>query len=228
MGSGPCTIYRKGSEIQSGHSFLLMHTYRLFYNKPLYSITINRYGRNNSPRPDPCNPWPLHLRVSHPHPQCAVANIPSHFSAQDKALLAKHRISHILSILRWEDLHSNGHFHDSTPAPQGTIGRVIQRKQVEIADAETEDILTRLTEMTDWIHDALTRPHPHGNANPGSTKNGSAGHTGGCVLVHCNKGISRSGAVVVAYSMWHFPFTHRRSTQLNERTHEVKELTSLL
>lgn len=79
---------------------------------------------------------------------------------------------------------------------------MIQRKQVEINDDETEDIVGRLTEMTDWIHDALTKPHPHDNANQESTGNGSWGHTGGCVLVHCNQGISRSGAVVVvAYSM---------------------------
>lgn len=100
---------------------------------------------------------------------------------------------------------------------------MIQRKKVEIADAETEDILTRLTEMTDWIHDALTRPHPHGNANPDSTENGSAGHTGGCVLVHCNKGISRSGAVVVAYSMWH---SHLHTDGLRYLTNERMRLES--
>ncbi|BCS29890.1 dual specificity protein phosphatase family protein [Aspergillus puulaauensis] len=149
--------------------------------------------------------------------------ISDHFSAQDKALLAKHRISHILSILRWEDLHSNGHFHDSTPAPQGTIGPAIQRKQVEIADAETEDILTRLTEMTDWIHDALTRPHPHGNANTDSTENGSAGHTGGCVLVHCNKGISRSGAVVVAYIMKNLATPYVQSLNLARESRSLIE-----
>lgn len=78
---------------------------------------------------------------------------------------------------------------------------MIQRKQVEINDDETEDIVGRLTEMTDWIRDALTKPHPYENANQESTGNGSWGHTGGCVLVHCNQGISRSGTVVVAYSM---------------------------
>lgn len=39
MGSGPCTIYHKGSEIQPGHSFLLMHTYRLFYNIDMAETT---------------------------------------------------------------------------------------------------------------------------------------------------------------------------------------------
>lgn len=102
---------------------------------------------------------------------------------------------------------------------------MIQRKLVEVNDDETEDILGRLKGMTDWIAGTLARPHPYDNTNPESTEDRSSSHTGGRVLVHCNQGISRSGAVVVAYSMCDLPITHRRSTS---RTYQGRELTTPL
>ncbi|OJJ58196.1 hypothetical protein ASPSYDRAFT_90383 [Aspergillus sydowii CBS 593.65] len=121
-------------------------------------------------------------------------------SACDETLLVRHRISHILCVLRWEDLQSHGTPQNSSAA-QGVTRPVIQRKLVEVNDDETEDILGRLKGMTDWIAGTLARPHPYDNANPESTEDRSSSHTGGRVLVHCNQGISRSGAVVVAYIM---------------------------
>ncbi|KAL4778059.1 protein-tyrosine phosphatase-like protein [Aspergillus varians] len=133
--------------------------------------------------------------------------ISDQFSARDPSLLETHRISHILCVTRWEDLLRIGL---TTPQIPGTEPE-IQCKHVNLDDDPTEDILRHLGEMLDWVRDALIQPHPRphlnskSNSNSNSTENAESQpnteHTGGRVLVHCSQGISRSGAVVVAYIM---------------------------
>ncbi|KAL4769872.1 protein-tyrosine phosphatase-like protein [Aspergillus nidulans var. acristatus] len=105
--------------------------------------------------------------------------------------------------MRWEDLQHSV----SVPVTAAATGvqpgpepqYQIRRKQVELDDDPTEDILGCLNSMLNWIHGALVRPHPHPAPLPQIT--GISPHTGGQILVHCERGISRSGAVVVAYIM---------------------------
>ncbi|KAL4903925.1 protein-tyrosine phosphatase-like protein [Aspergillus multicolor] len=133
--------------------------------------------------------------------------------------------------MRWEDLASN-----SQPAAEPETTN-ITRKQVELDDDPTEDMLGCLSSMVNFVRNALNRPHPWGRASlplttmPVGTgagigaRTGFVGtedgislhlgclsgtgapgvsedlHEGGRVLVHCGKGISRSGAVVVAVIM---------------------------
>ncbi|KAL4991943.1 protein-tyrosine phosphatase-like protein [Aspergillus falconensis] len=127
-------------------------------------------------------------------------------SALCHALLSQHRISHVLCIMRWEDLQhgaSSGPVTATATATSVQPGpepkNQIRRKQVELDDDPTEDLLGCLNSMLNWIHDALVRPHPHSAPNPQVMTLNT--HTGGRVLVHCERGISRSGAVVVAYIM---------------------------
>ncbi|KAI9374234.1 protein-tyrosine phosphatase-like protein [Aspergillus egyptiacus] len=128
----------------------------------------------------------------HPIPGLYISD---RFSARSKALLASHGITHILSVTRWED----GPLTLSSSEPQ--IEHRIIRKQVDLDDDPTEDILWRLNEMLDWIQNALASSPAVSTQS--DTEAGLTTQTlvQGRVLVHCVQGISRSGAVIVAYLM---------------------------
>ncbi|KAL4981099.1 hypothetical protein BDW66DRAFT_3423 [Aspergillus desertorum] len=102
----------------------------------------------------------------------------------------------------WEDLQdseSSGSITaTATAVPPGTNPQdQFRRKQTELDDDPTEDLIGCLNSMLNWIHDALVRPHPYAVRSPPIRTLNT--HTGGRVLVHSERGISRSGAVVVAY-----------------------------
>ena len=59
-------------------------------------------------------------------------------------------------------------------------------KHIELDDDPNENIFPYLKEACDWINKGLRRNLEQDSQQPG-------------VLVHCRQGISRSGAVVVAY-----------------------------
>lgn len=63
-------------------------------------------------------------------------------------------------------------------------------KQININDDPTEDIICHLKDACDWIEKALSEQRE-------SVENSFKRRNG--MLVHCTQGISRSGAVVVAY-----------------------------
>jgi protein-tyrosine phosphatase len=67
------------------------------------------------------------------------------------------------------------------------------RKQFEIEDNPTEDILQHLKEACDWIEISL--------ASAKENEGGDKSQLG--VLVHGTEGISRSGTIVVAYCKSH-------------------------
>ncbi|KAL2868179.1 dual specificity protein phosphatase family protein [Aspergillus lucknowensis] len=149
--------------------------------------------------------------------------ISDRFAARSKPLLAEHGITHVLSLMRWEDLPPSTSTSTSTSTSEAdteadteallantTSTRHITRKQVDIDDDPTEDILGPLGEMLDFIHDALSRPDvtdadavtgPSTRGEGEKTHRDTGTYAAGRVLVHCNQGISRSGAVVVAYIM---------------------------
>ncbi|KAL3433887.1 protein-tyrosine phosphatase-like protein [Aspergillus tetrazonus] len=118
--------------------------------------------------------------------------------------------------MRWEDLQHTV----SAPGMAAAAGvqpgpepqYQIQRKQVELDDDPTEDLLGCLNSMLNWIHGALVRPHPHPEPLPQITD--LSPHTGGQVLVHCERGISRSGAVVVAYIMRTLVLPYRTALEI--------------
>ncbi|KAL2818410.1 protein-tyrosine phosphatase-like protein [Aspergillus cavernicola] len=119
--------------------------------------------------------------------------------ACDEPLLVEHGITHILTIRRWED-DPNLAMTPITPP----IKLPLIRKYVELEDDPTADLLAHLGEMVDWIHDALSHkfdPKPRTETITGSVPVPPVQNAGSRVLVHCNQGISRSGAVIIAYMM---------------------------
>ncbi|KAJ0427019.1 protein-tyrosine phosphatase-like protein [Aspergillus carlsbadensis] len=144
--------------------------------------------------------------------------ISDRFAARSTSLLTEHRITHILSILRWEDRPRPLSYKDETDDGTETITntgsdlRRITRKHVDMDDDPMEDLLARLDDMLDWVHGAIIGSAPLDIVEEDRVDEGkeSGPDTSTCrdrdrgrVLVHCNQGISRSGSVVVAYIMKH-------------------------
>lgn len=84
-------------------------------------------------------------------------------------------ITHILSILTAEEFERYG--------PDESKDVVLWH--LELKDEEASDILQYFPVGCDWIDKALSSPGPNGSQ--------------GGVIVHCQQGISRSAAIVVAY-----------------------------
>ena len=84
-------------------------------------------------------------------------------------------ITHILSILTAAEFSQYG--------PDETKG--VELRHLDVGDEESSDILQYFPTECDWIDEALS-------------KAGVAGSQGG-VIVHCQQGVSRSVAFVVAY-----------------------------
>ncbi|KAI9154875.1 dual specificity phosphatase [Paramyrothecium foliicola] len=95
-------------------------------------------------------------------------------TARSPETLAKHGIGHILSAVGQLEFPS----HSDTAIDLG-----IQTLHLDIEDNPYEDLLMSLDGLCAWLDNALRTRKRTG------------------VLVHCIQGISRSGAVVVAYLM---------------------------
>ncbi|OCK78047.1 phosphatases II [Lepidopterella palustris CBS 459.81] len=113
--------------------------------------------------------------------------ISDRFAARSVSLLKELGITHVLSVTHAQDTPK---FEDR----DGIVG-----KHVEIVDDPVEDILLHLNETCDWI-DAVLKPIESTDQSLSTNVEGENKKAGG-VLVHCTQGISRSGAVVVAYVM---------------------------
>ncbi|KAL2787360.1 protein-tyrosine phosphatase-like protein [Aspergillus keveii] len=139
--------------------------------------------------------------------------ISDRFAARSNALLTEHGITHILSLLRWEDRPRPSSYKDETDDGTETITNTgsdlprIARKHVDMNDDPLDDLLARLDDMLDWVHAAIgpaplnTDKKDQVNEEKKPGMDASTRRSRGHVLVHCNQGISRSGSVVVAYIM---------------------------
>eukprot|EP01062_Namystynia_karyoxenos_P049521 TRINITY_DN37947_c0_g1_i1.p1 TRINITY_DN37947_c0_g1~~TRINITY_DN37947_c0_g1_i1.p1 ORF type:complete len:227 (+),score=78.88 TRINITY_DN37947_c0_g1_i1:71-682(+) len=96
----------------------------------------------------------------------------SRIAAADRALLAERGITHVLNAATEIP---NYHADPGGAAPPLTY------LQLELQDSEGDDIAAEWQRCTDWIR--------------------GAHEAGGKVLVHCQAGISRSAAIVIAYLM---------------------------
>ncbi|KAH7319865.1 protein-tyrosine phosphatase-like protein [Stachybotrys elegans] len=110
----------------------------------------------------------------------AIDSVPGLFisdiaTTRSPETLAKHGISHILSV--------TGRL-EFPVSPDVTQAMGIQVLHLDIEDNPYEDLLMSLDGLCAWLDNALKA---------------SRGRSG--VLVHCIQGISRSGAVVIAYMM---------------------------
>jgi hypothetical protein len=120
--------------------------------------------------------------------------------------LQKYGITHILSLTNQRD------------RPTINDGLGIQQLHVDIEDNPFEDLLMTLEGLCDWIDDALHSSPSTSKLSSNSVSGASAdeiahppstdiGSTpvrslpNPTVLVHCLQGISRSGAIIVAYLM---------------------------
>ncbi|KAK5315622.1 hypothetical protein LTR70_006706 [Exophiala xenobiotica] len=77
--------------------------------------------------------------------------------------------------------------------PDETQG--VELRHLEVADEESADILQYFPQECGWIDNALSA-------------------TGAGVLVHCQQGVSRSVAFVVAYLMKRFKLSYREGLKL--------------
>ncbi|KAL2844772.1 protein-tyrosine phosphatase-like protein [Aspergillus pseudoustus] len=134
---------------------------------------------------------------------CPILAVPGlyisdRFAARSNALLVEHGITHILSVVRWEDrARSSGYETDAE-----TDASSIIRNHVDIDDDPMEDLLLRLDGMLEWVHEAIgPNPSKEGGGGVECRTDNPPAQTRGRVLVHCNQGISRSGSVIVAYIM---------------------------
>ncbi|KJF60237.1 uncharacterized protein CIMG_00963 [Coccidioides immitis RS] len=116
---------------------------------------------------------------------CAIAVIPGlyisdRFGARSQFLLRSHNIKYVLSATCEQDV----------PRWDETTLTKISTMHLDIDDHPMQDILCYLKQACDWIHAALEEKPD------GTDPQKPVG-----VLVHCVQGISRSGAIVVAYLM---------------------------
>ncbi|KAF2492029.1 phosphatases II [Lophium mytilinum] len=108
------------------------------------------------------------------------------FAARSLPILKAHNITHVLSITRPEDT-------PNYKPDQGIIHRCI-----DIDDDPLADLLFHLQSACDWIQAALEASEAETTSSE-QASDSSKRRPG--VLVHCTQGISRSGALCVAYLM---------------------------
>ncbi|KAF2816262.1 phosphatases II [Mytilinidion resinicola] len=108
------------------------------------------------------------------------------FAARSISILKSHNITHVLSITRPED------------TPKYAPDQGITHCCIDIDDDPLADILFHLQSACDWIQVALEEAE---DENTSSEKGTESSRTRPGVLVHCTQGISRSGALCVAYLM---------------------------
>ncbi|KAF1958164.1 phosphatases II [Byssothecium circinans] len=90
---------------------------------------------------------------------------------------------------------------NSRQCPQLPQDRAIQQLHVDIEDNPFEDILVTLEGICAWIDNALA--------------------SGSGVLVHCVQGISRSGAVIVAYLMRKHSISYEAALELARKSRPI-------
>lgn len=107
------------------------------------------------------------------------------------SLLESLNIKYILSITRLEDMPDfSSKDHAESYAPD--IEHQLVRKQIDINDDPTEDILCHLKDACDWIEVSLL-------STPVKIDNDKSNEARVGVLVHCTQGIFRSGSIIIAY-----------------------------
>lgn len=106
-------------------------------------------------------------------------------------LLQEHGITHVMSLTS----------HRARPSFDEDLG--LQHIHVDIDDNPYEDILMSLEALCSWIEDALSpnQKDSHDAADKSELEPDVHRVRTPRVLVHCIQGISRSGAVIVAYLM---------------------------
>jgi dual specificity phosphatase 12 len=124
----------------------------------------------------------------------------SRFAARSASLLRSLNIRFILSVTQLEDVPK---FQSRLPDEPNTsnIEYDFIMKHIEIHDSPTEDILFHLTDACCWIETNLRWKME-------TAKSDDPNFFG--VLVHCTQGISRSGAIVVAYCKCFHPTSHNK------------------
>ncbi|KAK8063856.1 hypothetical protein PG996_008508 [Apiospora saccharicola] len=106
------------------------------------------------------------------------------FISESSELLAKHGITHVLTLTEDRDW----------PTIAAESG--VKHLAVPLVDTQLEDLLMYLDALVLWIEDALLGEQVAQNGEENQVQRQQPR-----VLVHCLQGVSRSAAVVVAYTM---------------------------
>ncbi|KAF2762132.1 phosphatases II [Pseudovirgaria hyperparasitica] len=130
--------------------------------------------------------------------------------------LETHHISHILAVLEPHE----------RPPYSPTIRATCTFKHVPVADDPFADLLSHFADCCAFIHSALARHQSSPDSvtdesNDSSTTKDPDPNPIHGVLVHCRAGISRSGAVIVAYLMWSRGLTYAAALDLARESRDV-------
>ncbi|KZT69480.1 phosphatases II [Daedalea quercina L-15889] len=131
---------------------------------------------------------PMHLIIPpSPAHRTGALYLGSFSAVLDQPLLDQHRISALVQVL------------DAPWVPDPTAGgaRPIDCYRLDILDSSTADIRPHLEQAVRWIDDRLRK--------------------GVNVLVHCQQGVSRSAAIVIAYLIYTQNMTYETAFDLVRR-----------
>ncbi|KAK4943563.1 hypothetical protein LTR10_016857 [Elasticomyces elasticus] len=136
--------------------------------------------------------------------------ISDRFAASSVPNLQSHNIRRVLSLLQPHEALKPKVFAGNANEADGSEGPFqIEFRTIEIDDDPTVDIVQHLSAACDWIQEGLgTLSKDNAEPSPG-------------VLVHCRQGISRSGAIVVAYLMRNFQISYSAALSLARESRPI-------
>ncbi|KAK4222380.1 protein-tyrosine phosphatase-like protein [Podospora fimiseda] len=125
------------------------------------------------------------------------------FGINRPRLILEHKITHILSVIKYSLKRDDSDNNDEHNA----AFKDIEHMSIDIDDMDDQDILLHLPKMVRFIDRGLD----------------GGGDKKGAVVVHCAMGKSRSVTAVVAYLLWKYPHRFGRSDKATTAKEAVEK-----